>query len=190
MDLCLPEPQLSASQIEDLRLASSILLGAKRRSFQAEMALKYCGGSARCTERVFGWGRNNVALGLEEKRTGMTCIGAQAGFGGTKRWEERFPAAAETLLEIAEIHAQQDPSFLTTIAYTRLTSAAAIEQLKEQGYPEEQIPAPSTMALILNRMGYRLRPVVKAKPQKKFQKQMPSLTTSKPTTSKEQASNV
>ncbi|MGR3280781.1 ISAzo13-like element transposase-related protein, partial [Acaryochloris marina NIES-2412] len=61
---------------------------------------------------------------------------------------------------------------------------------KEQGYPEEQIPAPSTMALILNRMGYRLRPVVKAKPQKKFQKQMPSLTTSKPTTSKEQASNV
>ncbi|MGR3280632.1 ISAzo13-like element transposase-related protein, partial [Acaryochloris marina NIES-2412] len=64
--------------MEDLRLASSILLGAKRRSFQAEMALKYCGGSARCTERVFGWGRNNVALGLEEKRTGMTCIGAQA----------------------------------------------------------------------------------------------------------------
>ncbi|PSB51275.1 transposase, partial [Chroococcidiopsis cubana CCALA 043] len=31
-----------------------------------------------------------------------------------------------------------------------------------QGYPDEQVPAPSTMALILNRMGYRLKPVVKA----------------------------
>lgn len=190
LDRCMPESQLSASQIEDLRLASSSLLGAKRRSFQAQMALKYCGGSARCTERVFGWGRNNVALGLEEKRTGLTCIGAQAAFGGTKRWEERYPDAAEALQEIAEIHAQQDPSFLTTIAYTRLTAAAGIEQLKEQGYPQEQIPAPSTMAVILNRMGYRLRPVVKAKPKKKSQKQMPFLTTSKPTTSKEQASNV
>lgn len=185
MDLCPPEPQLSASLIEDLRLASSKLLGAKRRSFQAEMALKYCGGSARYTERVFGWGRHTVALGLEEKRTGLTCIGAQAAFCGVKRWEACYSEAAETLRQIAEAHAQQDPSFLTMIAYTRLTAAEAIEQLKGQGYPNEAIPAPSTMALILNRMGYRLRPVVKAKPQKKFPKQMPSLTTSKPMTSQE-----
>jgi hypothetical protein len=31
---------LHASQIEDLRLASATMLGAKRRSFQAAMALK------------------------------------------------------------------------------------------------------------------------------------------------------
>nr|WP_317110800.1 hypothetical protein [Chroococcidiopsis sp. SAG 2025] len=79
-----PEYQLNHSQIEDLRLAASKLLGAARRSFQAEMALKYCGGSARLTETVFGWGRNNVELGLAEKRTGITCIGAQAAFGGNK----------------------------------------------------------------------------------------------------------
>lgn len=185
MNPCTPESQVTASLIEDLRLASSQLLGAKRRSFQAEMALKYCGGSARCTERVFGWGRHTVALGLEEKRTGLTCIGAQAAFCGVKRWEECYPDAAETLRQIAETHAQQDPSFLTTIAYTRLTASEAIEQLIVQGYPDKAIPAPSTMALILNRMGYRLRPVVKAKPQKKSPKQMPSLTTSKPRTSKE-----
>jgi hypothetical protein len=47
--------QLSRSQIEDLRLASSKLTGAKRRSFQAEMCLKYCDGSARLSETVFGW---------------------------------------------------------------------------------------------------------------------------------------
>ncbi len=79
-----PEYPLNPSQIEDLRLAASKLLGASRRSFQAQMALKYCGGSARLTETVFGWGRNNVELGLAEKRTGITCIGAQAAFGGNK----------------------------------------------------------------------------------------------------------
>nr|WP_206751830.1 hypothetical protein [Chroococcidiopsis cubana] len=161
--------------------------GAQRRNFQAQMALKYCSGNARLTETVFGWGRNNVELGLAENRTGIICIGAQAAVGGAKRWEERFPQAAETLRQIAEAHAQQDPSFLTTIAYTRLTAAEAIEQLQQQGYPNEQVPAPSTMALILNRMGYRLRSVVKAKPQKKFPKQMPSSTTSKPLTGKRTA---
>jgi hypothetical protein len=178
------EYPLSPSQIEDLRLASSKLLGAARRSFQAEMTLKYCGGSARHAETVFGWGRNNVELGLAEKRTGITCIGAQAAFGGRQRWEEGFPEAAATLQQLAETHAQQDPSFLTTIAYTRLSAAEAIRQLRQHGHPEEQIPAPSTMALILNRMGYRLRPVVKAKPQKKFQKQTPSSRTSTPMTDK------
>jgi len=116
LDLSPLEYELSFSQIEDLQLAASQLRGAKRRSFQAEMALKYCGGSARLTETVLGWGRNNVALGLAEKRTRITCIGAQAAFGGNKSWEERYPEAAASLREIAEAHAQQDPSFLTTIA--------------------------------------------------------------------------
>ncbi len=183
------EQPLSSSQIKDLRLAASKLLGARRRSFQAEMALKYCEGSARLAETVFRWGRNNVELGLAEHRTGITCIGAQAACGGAKRWEERFPEVAVTLEQIAESHAQQDPSFLTMIAYTRLTAKAASEQLRSLGYADEQVPAPSTMALILNRMGYRLKPVVKAKPQKKSQKRMPSLTISKPTTDKQTVSN-
>ncbi len=121
-----------------------------------------------------------MELGLAEKRTGITCIGAQAAFGGNKSWEARFPEAAASLREIAEAHAQQEPSFLTTIAYTRLTAAEAIKQLQQQGYPDEQVPAPSTMALILNRMGYRLKPVVKAKPKKKSQKQTRFSTTSNP----------
>ncbi len=152
------------------------------------MCLKYCGGSARLAETIFGWGRNNVELGLAEKRTGITCIGAQAAFGGSKSWEERYPEAAASLREIASAHAQQDPSFVTTIAYTRLTAAEAIKQLQQQGYPDEQVPAPSTMALILNRMGYRLKPVVKAKPKKKFHKPLRSSTTSKSMTSKPTAS--
>ncbi len=156
----------SASQVEDLRLAASQLSGPTRRAFQAEMALKYCEGNARLAERVFGWGRQTVALGLAEKRTGLVCQGAQSGFGGNQRWEERYPEAAAVLVSLAEAHSQQDPSFTTSIAYTRLTAKAALRQLKAQGIADEQLPAPSTLSVILNRLGYRLRPVVKAKPQK------------------------
>ena len=85
--------------------------GAQRRNFQAQMALKYCSGNARLTETVFGWGRNNVELGLAENLTGIICIGAQAALGGAKRWEERFPQAAETLRQIASAHAKPRPQF-------------------------------------------------------------------------------
>ena len=160
----------SPSQVEDLRLAASNLKGSTRRAFQAEMTLKYCEGNPRLAESLFGWGRQTVALGLAEKRTGLICVGAQSGFGGNLRWEERYPESAATLVTIAEAHSQQDPSFTTSIAYTRLTATEALKQLQLQGVPEAQLPAPSTMAVILNRLGYRLRPVVKAKPQKKFPK--------------------
>ena len=156
--------------------------GAARRSYQAQMTLKYCDGNARMAERVFGWGRDNIEVGLAERRSGILCIGAQAGYSGSKRWEEKHPEAAVALRALAETHAQQDPTFESTVAYTRLTAQQALEQLRQQGFAPEQLPAPSTMAVILNRMGYRLQPVVKAKPQKNSLKQTPSLTTSAPKT--------
>lgn len=170
---------LTLSQIEDLRLAASKMHGAERRSFQAHMALKYCEGRARLAETIFGWGRETVELGLAENRTGIVCLGAQSAFGGNKSWEEKQPRAAEALRHLAESHAQQDPTFRTSIAYTRLTAAEALRQLRAQGFGEEQLPAPSTMAEVLNRMGYRLRKVVKAKPQKKSRKPTLSSTTSR-----------
>jgi hypothetical protein len=119
-------------------------------------------------EAIFGWGRQTVALGLAERRTGIICLGAQAAFSGRKRWEERQPHAAQALRQLAEAHAQQDPTFRTSLTYTRLTAQAALQVLNEQGYSEEQLPSPSTMAEVLNRLGFRLRKVVKAKPQKKI----------------------
>lgn len=172
------EASLTASQINDLRLAASKMSGATRRSYQAQMTLKYCEGNARLAERVFGWGRANIEVGLAEHRSGILCVGAQTGYSGSKRWEQRHPEAAAALQALAEAHAQQDPTFESTVAYTRLTAGQALEQLRQQGFAPEQLPAPSTMAVILNRMGYRLQPVVKAKPPKNFPKQTPSLTTS------------
>lgn len=160
-----PSP-LSESQIEDLCLAASHMSGAKRRAFQAEITLKYCNGSARQAEGQFGWSRRTVSVGLAEKRTGVTCQGAQSARCGNKRWESRQPEAARALEQLAEAHAQQEPSFSSSIAFTRLTAAEALRQLKAQGFSDEQLPAASTMAVVLNRLGYRLRKVVKVKPKK------------------------
>jgi hypothetical protein len=161
-------PLPSPSQIADLRLAASNMTGSTRRAFEAEMTLKYCGGNPLMAEAVFGWGRQTVALGLAERRTGIMCLGAQSAFSGRKRWEEQHPQVAQALCQLAEAHAQQDPTFRTRLTYTRLTAKAALEALRAQGYREERLPSPSTMAEVLNRMGFRLRKAVKAKPQKKL----------------------
>jgi hypothetical protein len=132
------------------------------------MTLKYCAGHPLKAEAVFGWGRETVALGLAEKRSGIICVGAQSAFSGRKRWEEKHPQAAQALRQLADAHAQQDPTFRTCLTYTRLTAQSALQALRDQGYSDEELPSPSTMAEVLNRMGYRLRKVVKAKPQKKI----------------------
>jgi hypothetical protein len=132
------------------------------------MTLKYCEGNPLVAEAVLGWGRQTVALGLAERRTGIICLGAQAAFSGRKRWEEQYPQVAQALRQLAEAHAQQDPTFRTSLTYTRLTAQGALNALREQGYSEDQLPSPTTMAEALNRTGFRLRKVVKAKPQKKI----------------------
>ena len=161
---------LSPEQIADLRLAASQMTGATRRAFAAAMAFKYGQGNPLGAETVFGWNRQTVALGLAEKRSGISGIiglGAQSAFSGRPRWEEKHPEAAEALCVLAESHAQQDPTFRSRLAYTRLTSKAALQELRQQGCERTELPAPSTMAKVLNRLGFRLRKVVKAKPQKK-----------------------
>jgi DDE family transposase len=159
---------VSRQQVADLRLAAAQMTGAKRRAFQAEMTEQYCAGNARQAERLFGWGRETIEVGLAESRTGRTCLGAQSIFSGRQRWEDRQPQAAAALRALAEAHAQQEPTFRTPLAYTRLTAKAAVAALRAQGFAPEQVPAPSTKARVLNRLGFRLRKVLKAKPQKKI----------------------
>jgi len=159
---------VSPQQIADLRLAATQMTGAKRRAFQAEMTEQYCASNPRQAERRFGWGRETVEVGLAERRTSLTCMGGQSAFSGRKRWEDQHPQAAAALRSLAEAHAQQDPTFRTSLAYTRLTAKAAVAALRAQGVPKKHVPAPSTMATILNRLGFRLRKVLKAKPQKKI----------------------
>ena len=169
---------LDAGHIEDIRLASTKMTGADRRAFQAQMALKYCGGNPRRAEDVFGWGRQAVRLGLHEQRSGIVCLGHHRFCCGAKLWEDKHPEVARALWEIAQSHSQQDPTFRTTLSFTRLTAEQAIKQLRGHGFADEVLPSRSCMSQVLNRNGYRLRPVLKAKPQKKSQKPTPSSPTS------------
>lgn len=173
-----PAHRLKRSQIADLKLAASHMKGHSRRAFEAAMALKYCEGDASLAAKIFGWNRNTVTLGLNEVRTGIICLSAHAARCGTKLWEDRHPDVADVLWGLAEAHAQTDPTFQSTHSFTRLTAAEALKQLREQGFRDEQLPSPSCMAEVLNRNGYRLRPVVKAKPKKRSLKQTRSSRTS------------
>jgi Rhodopirellula transposase DDE domain len=104
---------------------------------------------------------------LAEKRPGLECLSLHAAFSGRQRWEVKYPEAAAALIELALASSQQDPTFRTTVSYTRLTAQSAIDELRQKGIEEAMLPAPSTMAVILNRLGFRLRPVIKSKPLKK-----------------------
>ncbi len=105
-----------AGHLNDLKLAASKMLGAQRRAFQAEMAVKYCAGSPRQTEALFGWNRDAVELGLHEKRTGIVCLSGQSAVAGDKLWEEKHPEVANALWALAQAHSQQDPTFRTVLS--------------------------------------------------------------------------
>jgi len=122
----------------------------------------------RQTETIFSWSRKTVQTALGEKRTGIICIGLQSSHCGNKPWEKKHPEMAQFLCQLAETQSQQDPTFKSHFAFTRLTAKRACEALKSEGYREADIPSLSSMFEILNRLGYRLRKVVKAKPLKKI----------------------
>src|SRR6266446_286634 len=123
---------LSPSQIADLRLAAATMTGPERRAFEAEMTLKYCGGNPLMAEAVFGWGRQTVALGLAERRTGIICLGAQSACSGRKRWEEQHPQAAQALRQLADAYAQQDPTFRTGCVFFATTPPTLVFQSPSQ----------------------------------------------------------
>jgi hypothetical protein len=157
---------LSDDTVESLRSAARKLSGFRRRQFQAEMAEKYCDGSARQTERVFGWGRAAVETGLNERRTGIRCVD---GFHqrGRKKSEDLDPQLQADIQELVEPQSQADPKFQTTIAFTRVTSPAVHAALtrKFKG-TDRKVPSPRTLIDILNRMGYSVRRVQKTGPEK------------------------
>ncbi len=170
--------ELTKSVRDTIRSAARKLTGFRRRQFQAEMAIKYCGSNPRCAEGVFGWGREAVNTGLNELRTGIRCVENYATRGRQKS-EEKRPELVQEIQALVEPESQADPKFQTPLAYTRITAKAVREQLVANAAPDgRNVPAERTVYDILNRLGYRLRRVQKTKPQKKSRKPMPSSTTS------------
>ena len=173
----MPE-ELTASMRETIRSAAKQLTGARRRQFQAEVAVRYCKGSPRRTEEVFGWGRDTVNKGLHEQRSGISCVDNFSA-RGRRKTEEKYPEMAQRIEALVAPESQADPKFQTPLAFTRMTAQAVREQLAKDDCDEHSpLPAVRTVRDMLNRLGYRLRRVRKTQPQKKFPRRTTSLRTS------------
>jgi hypothetical protein len=143
------------------------LTGHQRRLFQAEVALALCGGSARRTERRFGWGRETVRQGLHELRTGIRCC-EQFCARGRRRREDQDPQLAQDIRALVEPRTHADPELKSERRYTNLSACETLELLRsKKGYANDDLPGERTMRKMLNRLGYRLKRIQKAKPLKK-----------------------
>jgi hypothetical protein len=159
--------ELTEAVVATIKDAARKLTGAKRRAFQAQVARDYLAGSTRRAERVFGWGRHTVELGLNELRTGVVCCDNFSA-RGNKKTEVKWPELEPDIRSLAEPQSQQDPKFQSPFLYTRLTAAAVRQALIEQkGWTDDELPHVNTIGEILNRLGFKLRAVQKAKPLKK-----------------------
>jgi transposase len=133
----------------------------------AEVTLELCGGSARRAERRFQWGRETVAKGLHELKQGIQCLDNFAG-RGRQRLEDKNPQLAHDIRELVEPHTHADPELKSERRYANLSAKETLEQLQaKKGYAQEALPSERTMRDVLNRMGYRLKRIQKAKPLKK-----------------------
>lgn len=149
-----------------IRSGAKRLTGHQRRLFLAEVATALCDGSARQAERRFGWGRETVAKGLREARSGMRCLEDYAA-RGRRRSEDRDPRLAADIRAVVEPHTYADPGLRSERRYTNLAAAEVREALVQRGYPKAGLPSERTMRDILNRMNYRLKRIQKGKPLKK-----------------------
>ena len=150
-----------------LRLAARSLTGHRRRAFQAEVTRTPCGGSPRVAERRFGWGRGTVESGLHELASGIRCVERFADRGQVPT-EVARPQLAADIRDLVEPRTQAHPELKSDRVYSN-PSAREMCALRRtaKGYATDAVPSERTMRDILNRMGYRLKRIRKAKPLRK-----------------------
>jgi Rhodopirellula transposase DDE domain len=151
-----------------IRSAARRLKGHARRLFQAEVADALCHGSPRAAERRFGFDRNAVATGQHEAQSGIRCLER---FAARARpcAEVKDPQLGQDIRALVEPHTQADPEVQSARRYTNLSAREVLQALKVQkGYSDDRLPSERSMRDILNRLGYRLRRIQKAKPLKKL----------------------
>lgn len=142
------------------------LSGADRRRFMANTLSKLQLGQ-REAAGLFGWGRDTLRKAGHEARTGLTCADAFC-LRGRKPIESHLPHLFDDLRSLVQDHLQTDPTFQTTGLYCRLSAPEVRKQLiAYKGYTDGQLPSVPTIAAKLNVLGFRLRTVVKSRPQKK-----------------------
>jgi len=160
----------AAAQVYEMliRSAARRITGHQRRLFQAEVADALCHGSPRVAERRFGFDRHTVTTGQHEARSGIRCVEDFAA-RARPRAEVKDPQLAQDVRALVEPHTQADPEVKSARRYTNLSAREVLQALKDHnGYSDDRLPSERTMRDILNRLGYRLRRIRKAKPLKKL----------------------
>lgn len=144
------------------------LKGGDRRQFMAEVVKGFGIGGQTLAERELGWNRRTIRKGTQELLSGKPSIDGYER-SGRKRIETKLPHLLEDIRSIVDPQTQTDPSFKSTRLYTRISAAEVRRQLiAQKGYQDETLPSAETIRCRLNEMGYTLKRVVKAKPQKRI----------------------
>jgi hypothetical protein len=145
---------------------SESLSGAEWHHFMANTLSKLQLGQRQAAS-LFGWGRDTLRKAGHEMRTGLTCADAFC-LRGRKPVEFHLPHLFDDLRGLVQDHLQTDPTFQTTGLYCRLSAPEVRKQLIARGGDTDaQLPSVQTIASKLNVLGFRLRTVVKSRPQKK-----------------------
>ena len=144
------------------------LKGSDRRQFMAEVVKGLGIGGQTLAERELGWNRRTIRKGMHELLSGEPIVDGYKR-SGRKRVEAKLPHLLEDIRAIVDPQTQTDPSFKSIRLYTRISAAVVRRQLMEQkGYRDGELPSAETIRGRLNEMGYSLKRVVKAKPQKRI----------------------
>ena len=131
------------------------------------------GGQSRA-ERELGWNRGTIRQGAHELASGLTCVAA-FGLRGRKPAEAHLPRLLADIRAVVDGQSQADPQFRSRRLYTRLSAPEVRRQLiAQRGYTDAELPTAETVRVKLNALGYTLRRVAKAQPQKKSPRPTPS----------------
>src|SRR4051794_35555924 len=165
--------ELSSSMCSWLSETARSFHGAQRRRFMAQ-TVEALDLSQRQAALRLGWARDTVRKGLHELHSGITCLDNFSA-RGRKPVEAHLPHLLDDIAALVHDQLQTAPTFQTTRLYCRISAAEVRKQLIDRkGYPERRVPSIQTIPAKLNRLGFRLRPVAKCRPQKSSRRRMRS----------------
>ncbi len=165
-----PSPETIPLLIE----AAESLKGPQRRLFMAKTVKAMGRGGQVWAEAHLRWNRETIRKGMNELRTGMTCLDA---FHCRRRKpaEEHLPRLLDDIRAIADGYSQADPKFQTDRLFIRISAKEVRRQLiAVKGYTDAELPTQQTINKKLNSLGYRLTRVAKCRPQKESPRPTPS----------------
>ena len=168
---------ISADLVDLVSRLVDLIPWPERRRAMGDVTLALLDGKHRVAEDVFGWGRSVVQVGINEFKTGISCVNDLSSRIKPKT-EEKNPKLLVEIHNIMEPYSEADSHLRTTLLYTNMTANTVYDALVEKGWSTESLPTVRTISNILLRQNYQLRTVAKTKVQKKRQKPTPSLKTS------------